>query len=128
MPDSSAVLHWTARPAWHEQAACRDHPEPDLWHSDATGEPGRRINARAKAVCRGCPVRQACLDDGLHRPHGIWGGLDPRERRRLRRTPAVHRPVCGTPAGYNRHRYFNEHSCRACREACRIAQERRRNA
>lgn len=32
--------------------------------------------ARAKAVCRGCPVATACLDGALerHEPWGVWGG------------------------------------------------------
>lgn len=129
MADPATTLHWSPRPDWHEQAACRDHPEPDLWHCDRTGEPGRRINLRAKAVCRGCPVQAACLDAGLHQPHGIWGGLDPRERRLLRRTPTVHRPACGTDKGYQWHQRLNEHPCGPCRAAHneRTNRDRRRD-
>jgi WhiB family redox-sensing transcriptional regulator len=41
----------------------------------------------ARALCRACPVRQACLDYSLsvQEPHGIWGGLNELERRRLLR-------------------------------------------
>lgn len=40
----------------------------------------------AKAVCRDCPVRAACLDYALARdePHGVWGGMSVNERQRLR--------------------------------------------
>lgn len=41
----------------------------------------------AKEVCRGCVVRQECLDYALRHGEkfGIWGGLSERERRRIRR-------------------------------------------
>jgi len=39
----------------------------------------------AKQVCATCPVRAACLEDGLHEKFGIFGGLSERERRRVRR-------------------------------------------
>jgi WhiB family redox-sensing transcriptional regulator len=40
----------------------------------------------AKKVCRGCAVRQECLDYALANGEkfGIWGGMSERERRRLR--------------------------------------------
>jgi WhiB family redox-sensing transcriptional regulator len=39
--------------------------------------------ARAKAICRSCPVRKECLDYALRirEQHGIWGGLNETERR-----------------------------------------------
>lgn len=44
-----------------------------------------RIEA-AKALCRVCPVRAACLEHAQRsgEVHGIWGGLTPAERRELR--------------------------------------------
>lgn len=67
--------------AWRVDAACRDldvalfFPEPGV---DAGG---------AKAICAGCPVREACLEFAIasHQDDGVWGGLDENERRRLRR-------------------------------------------
>lgn len=42
----------------------------------------------AKAVCRACPRRLDCLEDGAATlAHGIWGGLTQRERRALARRP-----------------------------------------
>lgn len=78
----------TAEPApdgsdWRSRAACRD-VDPDLFFpaSDRGSEA-----TRAKAVCAGCPVRSACLDEALHRiPEGIVGGLTAAERRRRVRT------------------------------------------
>ena len=41
--------------------------------------------ARAKAICRTCIVREDCLAYALEiaEPHGIWGGLSEIERRAL---------------------------------------------
>lgn len=44
--------------------------------------------AKAKAVCRRCPVREECLAAALAEPGDEWGvrgGLGPRERRALRK-------------------------------------------
>jgi WhiB family redox-sensing transcriptional regulator len=39
----------------------------------------------AKSICKGCPVKDECLDHALRtdEPHGIWGGLNELERRQL---------------------------------------------
>ena len=44
--------------------------------------------AIAKGICRSCPVRWDCLVYAIdtRQPDGIWGGLTPDERLRLRRT------------------------------------------
>jgi WhiB family transcriptional regulator, redox-sensing transcriptional regulator len=50
--------------------------------------PERGASTRAaKEVCRGCVVREDCLDYALdnNEKFGIWGGLSERERRRIRR-------------------------------------------
>jgi WhiB family redox-sensing transcriptional regulator len=41
--------------------------------------------ARAKAICRQCPVASECLDHAVQfgEAHGIWGGLNEHERRRM---------------------------------------------
>lgn len=66
---------------WVLRAACRGAPKPDLWFP-ARGESTRE----AKAICRSCPVRDACLDYALENceKFGIWGGYSERERRRMR--------------------------------------------
>ena len=51
-----------------------------------------RPSARAKAVCKGCPVVAECLADALDNrtEFGVWGGMTERERRALlRRRPDV---------------------------------------
>ncbi|MFC0081494.1 WhiB family transcriptional regulator [Aciditerrimonas ferrireducens] len=67
--------------AWQHRANCMG-VDPDLFF------PERGASTReAKAVCRGCVVREECLEYALANGEkfGIWGGLSERERRRLRR-------------------------------------------
>jgi WhiB family redox-sensing transcriptional regulator len=45
---------------------------------------GAGETANAKDVCRGCVVRVECLEAGMDEKFGMWGGMTPRERRRLR--------------------------------------------
>ncbi len=49
---------------------CLSH-DPDLWFAEAPAD-----LERAKALCAGCPVRDACLTSALRRrePWGVWGG------------------------------------------------------
>ncbi len=45
--------------------------DPDLWFAESPGD----VEA-AKALCRDCPLQQACLSGALERrePWGVWGG------------------------------------------------------
>jgi WhiB family transcriptional regulator, redox-sensing transcriptional regulator len=71
---------------WEELAACRG-ADPELFFPVSSTGPSLAQIRRAKAVCAGCPVREACLAYALdtRQEFGIWGGLDEQERRRLRR-------------------------------------------
>lgn len=77
---------------WQGKAACRG-PESALFFPPSWTE--RRVERSereeiAKAICASCGVRQACLDFAveIHEQHGIWGGLNESERRRLTATAA----------------------------------------
>ncbi|GAA4085641.1 WhiB family transcriptional regulator [Nonomuraea sp. NPDC050663] len=67
---------------WVRRAACLDH-DPDLFFPISFVGLSRAQVDRAKAVCGSCPVRQACLTYALDtgQQHGVWGGLEPDERR-----------------------------------------------
>ena len=47
----------------------------------------KQREAEAKAICAGCPVRDACLAYALDtgEAYGVWGGLSEDERRALLR-------------------------------------------
>jgi WhiB family transcriptional regulator, redox-sensing transcriptional regulator len=69
---------------WRDKAACRA-ADPDLFYPDTSAD-----LARARAICRGCPVWARCLDGAFREGDawGIRGGLTAYERRRLRERPA----------------------------------------
>jgi len=74
------------RASWRESAACRFLDTELFFPISKTGLALTEIR-EAKAVCQGCPVRQACLTFALdtHQGYGIWGGYDEDERRLLLR-------------------------------------------
>jgi len=70
---------------WQRDAACRG-PQASVFFPPATferKEDREEREARAKAICGECMVRQSCLDYSIRirEPHGIWGGLTEIERR-----------------------------------------------
>jgi WhiB family redox-sensing transcriptional regulator len=72
---------------WQDYANCLG-VDPDLFF------PERGASTReAKEVCKGCVVREDCLEYALANGEkfGIWGGLSERERRRIRRQRALAR-------------------------------------
>ena len=72
---------------WQDLANCLG-VDPDLFF------PERGASTKeAKEVCRGCVVREDCLEYALANGEkfGIWGGLSERERRRIRRQRALAR-------------------------------------
>ncbi|MGW8985146.1 WhiB family transcriptional regulator [Streptomyces parvus] len=77
---------------WRTNAACLDE-DPDLFFPIGTTGPAISQAAEAKAVCRTCPVMDACLNWALEsgQDHGVWGGTDENERRRIHRRAARRR-------------------------------------
>ena len=65
---------------WRSKGQCR-HTDPETFFPDVTSE-----QARALAVCGGCPVQGLCLMTAIEgaEPEGVWGGTSPRERRVMR--------------------------------------------
>jgi WhiB family redox-sensing transcriptional regulator len=76
-------------PRMFPNANCRE-VDSDLFfpvHGESSSE--------AKEVCRGCVVREECLEYALQNGEkfGIWGGLSERERRRVRRQRLLSRKM-----------------------------------
>jgi WhiB family redox-sensing transcriptional regulator len=69
---------------WQTNAACRGPLSAIFFPPNSREQPAARAEreARARAICERCPVREPCLAYALRirEPHGIWGGLDERER------------------------------------------------
>ena len=96
---------------WRAQAACAG--DDFLFFSDNKDD-----KERARAYCRMCLVQAECLDEAMRNDerYGIWGGLDPDERRIAKRQKQRLRP-CGTTAAYRRHRAAGEEPCDDCKAA-----------
>jgi len=62
-----------AEDSWRREARCRDESAAltALFFSESLDD-----IAAAKAFCRACPVREACLEAAQRRrePWGVWGG------------------------------------------------------
>jgi 8-oxo-dGTP diphosphatase len=71
---------------WREAAACRSE-DPELFFPLSDEGAGMVQAQRAKAVCARCPVIARCASAAMAagEAHGVWGGLDERERRRRSR-------------------------------------------
>ena len=80
--------------SWQHEANCLG-VDPDLFF------PERGASTKeAKEVCRGCVVREDCLEFALSNGEkfGIWGGMSERERRRIRRQRALARAAAAAQA------------------------------
>jgi WhiB family redox-sensing transcriptional regulator len=91
---------------WQDRAACRG-VDPDVFFPERGGPV-----AEAKAVCRSCPVIEACREAAIHEKFGIWAGQSERERRKIRAqrrragtlpptTPARVPMMVGVPRSYS---------------------------
>ena len=71
---------------WRAKASCRSI-DPDLFFPVGTTGMALSQIDQAKAVCRDCVAREACLEFALatNQESGIWGGTAEDERRKLRK-------------------------------------------
>ena len=75
---------------WHGRAACRGVDTEVFFRR--TGSSPRFVydDADAKAVCAVCEVTAECLAEGMRtKSEGVWGGLNPDERKALRARQGV---------------------------------------
>ena len=76
-----AAVNIEPRRGWRHEAACLGL-DPNLFFPEVGNNSGV---ARARQTCTPCPVQLECLQAGLGRQHGIWGGTTDRDRRVIRR-------------------------------------------
>lgn len=68
--------------SWMDDAACANHPQPDLWYPDNTNV--YSLEAReAATICSTCPVRIQCYEFGCKERYGIYGGVLMSNRQRI---------------------------------------------
>lgn len=84
--------------SWQDRSACNGVDVNLFYGTSVDGNreyppETRDREAHAKQLCRDCPVRTACLQYALDtgEKYGIWGGLDPDERKRYRRNKSERR-------------------------------------
>jgi WhiB family transcriptional regulator, redox-sensing transcriptional regulator len=74
---------------WQEQAVCGGLGHLFFGPEDESADARQVREARARAICAGCPVRVRCLEyrlaDDYQGDGAIWGGEDEYERKRIRR-------------------------------------------
>jgi WhiB family redox-sensing transcriptional regulator len=62
--------------------------DPELWFGVNERDDGyyQANYAIAKQLCNSCPVQNICLSYALaaNEPEGVWGGLSPTERKKMR--------------------------------------------
>jgi WhiB family transcriptional regulator, redox-sensing transcriptional regulator len=63
-------------------------------HFERKPEKDARENV-ARQLCGACPVRDTCLEYAIRirEPHGIWGGMNELERRRVIRRRSAEQPA-----------------------------------
>ncbi len=67
--------------AWSEWAACRGRTELFFPPHKERPEQRERREHRARAICRTCPVLEACrVEARTQREYGFWGGESEEER------------------------------------------------
>ena len=84
--DAASSAFWS----WRLRAACREVDSAVFFSPDGERDPARADReARAKAICAGCPVSYQCASHAIRHGerYGVWGGLSERERVALRLRP-----------------------------------------
>jgi WhiB family redox-sensing transcriptional regulator len=68
--------------SWVKSASCAQIGG-DFWFPEGKGTQ----NNEAKAICRACPARAACLEYAMrtNQTEGIWGATTPFQRANMRR-------------------------------------------
>lgn len=114
--------------SWAEQwagALCAE-VDPELFFP---GKGESDTAADARKICNRCDIRAKCLAYALEEriTDGIFGGLSPRQRRKLlpREQGPAPAPPCGTESAYRRHKSLGE-DCAICKAGASAARKARK--
>lgn len=122
-------------PDWHDRGLCRSFPDLSWVHPgavDAFDKPTKEAREAAEVACRlicsACPVRLACAVGALERreAHGIWGGLDREDRKRIAARYGYLPPGDPPPHGTNSRRVKWGCACPECKAAHALYESMRR--
>ena len=70
--------------SWKDYGACVGSPTDLFYPPDSKA--GLKLEAKAKAICERCTVKQACLMAALSNGEfGIWGATNEAERKSMKR-------------------------------------------
>lgn len=75
---------------WPNESACGPEDAELFFAEKGYGKSEDPDVLAAKEICKKCPVKVECLEWALshNEPFGIWGGLTPSERRRIKKLSA----------------------------------------
>ena len=71
---------------WQDQGACKGVTEHSIFFPNTAEQGWQAKQAKAITICRGCQVKEECLNHALQNDEhfGVWGGTTERGRRRIR--------------------------------------------
>jgi len=99
------MIEWT-RPDFFDHALCSS-PDVDrklFFPEEAEKRGGKTDWSPARAVCEQCQVKTECAEWSISTGErdGMWGGLSPSQRGRIRRARDKIRPVTSLQPGWER--------------------------
>ena len=82
------ALGLNENPEWMKSARCRE-TDPEIFYPERGS--GATVATQAYRICAGCEVRVQCLQYAVDNKEvfGIWGGLNEKARRKLKRKKAA---------------------------------------
>jgi WhiB family redox-sensing transcriptional regulator len=98
MPYTRPIPDGTPPVARDPRRNCKGQPTNLFYHPDGPEHPDQTAQREhaAKAFCRRCPIRGACLQWAIdHHEKGIWGATNDHQRGKLRLYAATRQRITG---------------------------------
>lgn len=88
------------RPPWHYEDPLCAEVGTEIFFAPDKDDPMYRFSSGiadyryAREICKKCPHQSECAEWGvLYETHGMWGGLTPQQRSRLRTKGKIRLPL-----------------------------------